>query len=108
MKKGVLAVKPQLGISALAPSDSNRFADAANDGSRKSQAIIETATVRIAAVIGPGRQKLTQQIAVPGVDFYRVESGILGATGGLPKSGDERFDFFYRQFPGHDLRSWRR
>ena len=50
------------------------------------------ATEAIPALVGDAREELVNEIAVPGLKLYAVETGCTGAGGGAAAGGDEALD----------------
>jgi len=67
-------------------------ADCVDDLEEKACAVLEAASVRVGALIGEGREKLVEQIAVGGVDFNEVETGSEGAFRGTAEGLDDGID----------------
>jgi len=59
-----------------------RGADGANDLEWEADAVVEAAAVLVGAVIGQGREKLMEQVAMGGVDFDEVEASAKGSMSG--------------------------
>ena len=67
-------------------------ADGANDLEGKANAVVEAAAVVVGALVGEGREKFVEEVAVGGVNFDEVEAGGASAMGGRDEVGD---DFFH-------------
>ena len=68
----------------------------------ETHAVEEVAAIFVRAVIGVGRHKLIDQIAVRSVDFHAVEPGGLGNDGALDEALDHGLDFRRRHFLWHN------
>ena len=76
------------------------FADAGNDLRDHPQAVLKAAAVLILPLIGIGRQKLLEQIAVGGVKLHTITARLLYPSRASHKLGNELLDLFGRQGAG--------
>ncbi len=67
-------------------------ADGSDDLAEEAGAIFEGAAVGISALIGERREKFVYQVAVRGMDFDYLETGLLGACGGIREIFDYSFN----------------
>ena len=56
-------------------------ADDIDDLEQESNAVVEGASIRVAALVGEGREEFVEQVAVGGVDLDEVETSVVGAMG---------------------------
>jgi hypothetical protein len=65
----------------------DRLAHPAHHRRREAQPVLQAAAVLVAALVGPGREELAEQVAVSGVQLHRVEAGFQGQPGGPGEVG---------------------
>jgi len=66
-------------------------ADGADDLERKANAVVEAAAVFVGALVGEGREKLVQKVAVRGVNFDEVKAGGASTMCGRDEVDDDLF-----------------